>query len=236
MFRVVICDDEKIQRSILKEFTEKLLSERCLNYQILEFSCGEDLISKYPEKIDIIFLDIQMKDINGIEVAKKIRKFDEKVEIIFTTAFSEYAPQGYEVRAYRYLVKPIEYSNFAMGVNLCIDNLQRKKERYIVLNSKKGFNRILIDSILYVETVKRDLVVHTIGRDYKANMSMKQAEKSLCENGFFRCHTSFIVNLRRIEDLRDNMITINEQFIPISKYRLKDLKVALTSLLCDIMY
>ncbi|HAU5147864.1 TPA: response regulator, partial [Clostridioides difficile] len=100
-----------------------------------------------------------MKDINGIEVAKKIRKFDEKVEIIFTTAFSEYAPQGYEVRAYRYLVKPIEYSNFAMGVNLCIDNLQRKKERYIVLNSKKGFNRILIDSILYVETVKRDLVV-----------------------------------------------------------------------------
>ncbi|MDC9428716.1 two-component system response regulator RgaR, partial [Clostridioides difficile] len=84
---------------------------------------------------DIIFLDIQMKDINGIEVAKKIRKFDEKVEIIFTTAFSEYAPQGYEVRAYRYLVKPIEYSNFAMGVNLCIDNLQRKKERYIVLNS-----------------------------------------------------------------------------------------------------
>ncbi|HAU5124479.1 TPA: LytTR family transcriptional regulator, partial [Clostridioides difficile] len=54
--------------------------------------------------------------------------------------------------------------------------------------------------------------------------------------GFFRCHTSFIVNLRRIEDLRDNMITINEQFIPISKYRLKDLKVALTSLLCDIMY
>lgn len=86
MFRVVICDDEKIQRSILKEFTEKLLSERCLNYQILEFSFGEDLISKYPEKIDIIFLDIQMKDINGIEVAKKIRKFDEKVEIIFTTA------------------------------------------------------------------------------------------------------------------------------------------------------
>ncbi|VFE00383.1 two-component response regulator VirR-like [Clostridioides difficile] len=67
-------------------------------------------------------------------------------------------------------------------------------------------------------------------------MSMKQAEKLLCENGFFRCHTSFIVNLRRIEDLRDNMITINEQFIPISKYRLKDLKVALTSLLCDIMY
>jgi DNA-binding LytR/AlgR family response regulator len=182
--------------------------------------------------VELIFLDVHMQEgLDGIETAKRIREFNEKVEIIFMTALIEYARYGYEVNARRYLMKCLSYDEFKANLNPCIDLLLNKKDVYVILNTKQETNRIFVDDILYIETDNRDILIHTVKTDYRYNMSMKQIEKILNQERFYRCHTSYIVNLTKIDMIENNMITIGKQSIPVSKYRIKELKVKLAGLL-----
>ena len=99
------------------------------NYEVLEFVSGEDLLSNYPNNIDLLFLDIQMNGLNGMDVARRIREFDNNVEIIFTTSVLDYVCEGYEVNAYRYMLKPIEYNIFKNNMGKCIENIIKKKTK-----------------------------------------------------------------------------------------------------------
>ena len=100
---IVICEDDFLHRSILKEFLVSILDEELLEYVLIEYSSGEDLISNY-DKVDLLFLDIQMNELSGRAVARKIREFDNNVEILFTTSVEQYVFEAYEVKAYIYLV------------------------------------------------------------------------------------------------------------------------------------
>lgn len=235
MINIAICDDEKIQRNILIEYLKTLSNETNRTYNIYEFNSGEELLDNYPAKLDIILLDIQMEKLTGMDVARKIREFDSKIEIIFTTAIWDYLQEGYEVKAYRYLMKPISYDNFKKNIGACIESLLKSDESCLVLQSKDSINRVLIDSILYIETDRRELIVHTTDDIFTIRMSMGKLEKMLSDRNFFRCHTSFLVNLKKIEQLEHNEITIENNKIPVSKHRIKDFKIKLTSVLGDII-
>jgi DNA-binding LytR/AlgR family response regulator len=231
MLTVLICDDEAVARKVVRDLTDSVLKNRNLKYEIIEFASGEKLVDNYPKDADLILLDIQMNKMNGIETAKEIRKFDKKVEIIFMTASADYARYGYEVNAYRYLMKCQSYEEFKDNLNPCIDMLLEKKDEYLLLNSKKESTKIIVDDILFIETDRRDVVIHTEYRDYRHSMSMKQIEKMLNQKKFYRCHTSYIVNLLKIDIIENNTITLGDNLIPISKHRLKDLKIKLASAL-----
>ena len=101
MFRVVICEDDFVCRNLLKDYLETILKDFTNQFEILEFTSGEELIDSYPEGIDIFFLDIEMQNFTGMDVARKIRDVDTRVEIIFTTALVNYIQDANEVRAYR---------------------------------------------------------------------------------------------------------------------------------------
>ena len=231
MLTVLICDDEVVARRVARDQTESVLKERDLKYEIIEFASGEELIDNYPKDADFVLLDIQMDKMNGIETAKKIRKFDKKVEIIFMTATADYARYGYEVNAYRYLMKSQSHDEFRDNLNPCIDMLLDKKDEYLLLNGKKESIKIFVDDILFIETDRRDVIIHTEYRDYRHNMSMKQIERMLNQKKFYRCHTSYIVNLVKVDIIENNTITLGDNLIPISKHRSKDLKIKLASAL-----
>ena len=107
MINIGICEDELHYRVNIKDMLGDILSTYSINYKIYEFSSGEELLSNYPKDLDILIMDIQMKIINGMDTARKIREFDQNLEIIFMTSFSEFMQEGYEVKAYRYILKPI---------------------------------------------------------------------------------------------------------------------------------
>lgn len=128
MLNIVICEDEIEQQEILKDYLEQILNEINSKYEILIFNSGEELFKNYLDNIDIFLLDIQMDGLNGMEVARKIRQIDKKeVEIIFTTSLIEYIQEGYEVRAYRYLLKPIKLEDLKKHIILCIEELTKNK-------------------------------------------------------------------------------------------------------------
>ncbi len=98
MINIGICDDELHYRIKIKDILSEILSSYPINYNIYEFSAGEELLNNYPKDLDILIMDIQMKTINGMDTARKIREFDHKLEIIFVTSFVEFMQEGYEVK------------------------------------------------------------------------------------------------------------------------------------------
>ena len=235
MINIGICEDELHYRVNIKDMLGDILSTYSINYKIYEFSSGEELLSNYPKDLDILIMDIQMKIINGMDTARKIREFDQNLEIIFMTSFSEFMQEGYEVKAYRYILKPISERKISRNILPCINEIMKKKNNYLTINVKNNVDRIKIDSIVYIETDRPNILIYTNDNKYTTKMSISKIDKILREHGFFRCHNSYIVNLKLVESMNSNTLKIGEKYIPISKYRVKELKLALTNILGDIL-
>ena len=235
MINIGICEDELHYRVNIKDMLGDILSTYSINYKIYEFSSGEELLSNYPKDLDILIMDIQMKIINGMDTARKIREFDQNLEIIFMTSFSEFMQEGYEVKAYRYILKRISERKISRNILPCINEIMKKKNNYLTINVKNYVDRIKIDSIVYIETDRPNILIYTNDNKYTTKMSISKIDKILREHGFFRCHNSYIVNLKLVESMNSNTLKIGEKYIPISKYRVKELKLALTNILGDIL-
>lgn len=232
---MVICEDDFIFRNMLKDYITIILSNFTNQFEVLEFSSGEELLSCYPEGIDIFFLDIDMDKITGMDVARKIREIDSKTEIIFTTAVAEYVQDGYEVRAYRYLIKPIDFNELKKHLVSCIDDIIHKSKHNLLINNKNGVYKIPVCDITYIEVINKDIIVHTMDKNYTIKMSMSNIEKELERYNFFRCHKSYLINMNHIQCVKGNSVIINNQYIPISRHRSKNFKIKLVNILGDII-
>ncbi|GAA0114406.1 LytR/AlgR family response regulator transcription factor [Clostridium senegalense] len=231
--RIGICESDIAQRNSLKKYLNKIVGETGFKYELLEFDSGEELLKNY-RRMNIIFLDINVGKINGIEAAKEIRKFDSTVEIIFVTKFNNYIYEGYEVRAYRYLLKPIRYETIKIVTLNCIKNINRQKK--LVIKYKGEIIILNIDEIEYIEVMQKMITIHTEDNEYMLKMTLSKFEEKLSEYNFFRCHKSFLVNLNKLKEIKDNIIKINDTYIPISKYRLKEFREKLTKILEDSIW
>ena len=237
MLKIAICEDEVKQQEILEQYIDKILTEITKDYEILTFISGEELLENYPENVDIFLLDIKMDKLNGMEIAKKIREIDKKeVEIIFTTSLVKYIQDGYEVRAYRYLLKPIKFDDLKKHLTSCIKEINEKKENYIVVNGKNDVYKINISHITYVEIQNKDMTIHTIDKDYNIKMSIDKIEKELSIYNFFRCHKSFLVNISYIENIKQYIAILeNKDEVPISRHRFKETKARFLSYIGSVL-
>ena len=237
MVKIVICEDEEYQQKLLKNYLKGIFNELSYEYELYIFNSGEELFDNYPESIDIFFLDIQMDKINGMDVAKKIRAIDnQRVEIIFITSLVEYIQEGYEVRAYRYLLKPIKFDDLKKHTISCIEELSKNRNNYIVVNGQNDIYKITISDITYIEIQRKEMIIHTISEDYNVKLSMNKIEKELKEYNFFRCHRSFLINLKYVNKIKQYIAILeNKEEIPISRYRFKEFKVILCDYLGDVL-
>lgn len=235
MINIVICDDDYLFREVLREYLEIILKEITNQFEITEFNCGEELVQNYSDNIDIFFLDIDMKKITGMDVARKIREVNDKSEIIFITGLIDYIQDGYEVRAYRYLLKPIKFEKLKEHVKSCIEDIKKRSENNLIIKNKSEIDIINIDDITFIEVINKDIYVHTKKQTYDIKTSMKIVEKELVRYGFYRCHKGFLVNMKYVQTIYKNSILVNGVEIPVSRYRIKDFKIKLLSVLGDII-
>ncbi|CEN23616.1 LytR/AlgR family response regulator transcription factor [Paraclostridium sordellii] len=232
---IVICDDEEIYRNTLTNYLDYMLEKG--SYKITEFSNGETLINKYPSKADILLLDVQMDGINGLDAARKIREIDTQVSIIFTTAFSDFMQKGYEVRAFRYLLKPISYDEFSNNLEECLKEVKERSENFITIKDLDSgeFKRIPVNSILYVETDLRNILIHTDDDIYRSNISINKLEKELKDKAFFRCHRSYLINLNKVRGIKQSTVKIKNDELLVSRYKIKELKLRITEGLGELL-
>ncbi len=224
LIKIAICEDEKEQQELLKSYIDQIFDGLSVKYELEIYNLGEELLDSYSKDIDILLLDIQMGQINGMDTARKIRELDDKVEIIFITSLIEYVLEGYEVRAYRYLIKPIKYDDLKNNVINCIKEIDIKN-KYIII--KENGNRIKLDinEITYIEVQKEDITIHTLNQIYKIKGTMNNIEKEINCIRFFRCHKSYLVNLEHVKSIKQYVAILeNSEEVPISRYRFKDTK------------
>ena len=227
--KIVLCDDEPYVLSVIDEYFQRYKDKHGGEYTLIKFVDGTSLL-QYLEKghnVDIFFLDIQMPGINGMEVAHKIRARDSNVKIFFLTSILKYALEGYRVNAERYLTKPLNFSRFEKEVLRITKIMELENRRFFIEKTDQGIFKIKLSDIIYIETVGRNTLIHTIDREIMSYHNMKEHEEIL-DKSFFRCHRGFIVNLAYVKETIDSDIVINSNItIPLSKYRKKQFKEAL---------
>ena len=199
MYRIVICEDDITQITFLRECILKSLEGISSQIELFEFNSGEELLESNLESIDIFFLDIKMLKITGMDVAKIIRETNDTSEIIFITSIVDYIQEGYKVRAYRYLLKPIDFGDLNESILSCISDIIKRRENFMLIENKGIINKILINSIMYIEVRKKVLTIHTKNDTYYTKNSMDKIELELEKYNFFRCHKSYLINLQYIQ-------------------------------------
>ena len=235
MYRIVICEDDITQIAFLRECILKSLEGISSQIELFEFNSGEELLETNLEGIDIFFLDIKMLQLTGMDVAKIIRETNDTSEIIFITSIVDYIQEGYKVRAYRYLLKPIDFGDLNESILSCISDIIKKRENFMLIENKGIINKILINSIMYIEVRKKVLTIHTKNDTYYTKNSMDKIELELEKYNFFRCHKSYLINLEYIQFICKNTAVINDEDVPVSKYRMADLKKKLTYVLGEVL-
>ncbi|HBH4214478.1 TPA: response regulator transcription factor, partial [Clostridioides difficile] len=220
MYRIVICEDDITQIAFLRECILKSLEGISSQIELFEFNSGEELLETNLEGIDIFFLDIKMLQLTGMDVAKIIRETNDTSEIIFITSIVDYIQEGYKVRAYRYLLKPIDFGDLNESILSCMSDIIKKRENFMLIENKGIINKILINSIMYIEVRKKVLTIHTKNDTYYTKNSMDKIELELEKYNFFRCHKSYLINLEYIQFICKNTVVINDEDVPVSKYRM----------------
>lgn len=180
MIRVAIVEDEADYRNVLEEYLRKYGKEISESFHITTFSDGLEIASDYQPDYDIIFMDIQMKHMNGMKAAEEIRKLDEDVSFIFITTTVEYAVQGYLVDALGYVLKPVPYLAFSQILNKAIRKIKQNQEQvYLTVALEDGKKRIAVDSIFYIERQGHYILLHTEGGDFQTTGPLKKVEDLL---------------------------------------------------------
>lgn len=218
MIQVVCCDDEKEMRKALIKIIEPELQLQGINYQLSEFASGEELLSSNRlEAVDLLFLDIEMKALDGIETAKQLRKVNQRAVIVFITAFADFVFQGYEVKALNYLLKPYGEKKIVEVLRKALDELEMTQSKYFVIEQKSGITKIPLKDICYFSSDRRMLTVVTTKDSSSFYGKLSDLE---LPDAFLRIHNRYIVNLNYVEQLEAAFLYCNQEQLPISrKYR-----------------
>lgn len=215
----IIIDDEPLAAELLASYARKTLF---LNLIGVFNSAVEGIKVIRENRVDLIFLDIQMPELSGLEFAKILPK---ETKIIFTTAFSQYAVDGYKANAVDYLMKPVSYDDFLAGANRALEWFRSVRQsenasddRFIFVKSEYKLVKIMFDDILYIEGLKDYVKIYlTDGRDpVMSLMNMKKIEELLPKPEFMRIHRSYIVHMRKIEGIDRFRVVIGNAILPIS--------------------
>lgn len=214
--RVAICDDEKTAVSLLKEMTDTFPQETlCAD----TYESGEELLES-GKSYDLIFLDIDMKGMDGIETARRIRIRDKKVKIVYVTSYREYAGRAFSVHAFGYLLKPVKQEKLWRQI---MDAMQWEEEeepekKTAEFQTLEGRIRIPVEDIYYLEYQNRHIFLKSKEKNYEMRGRISDIGEAMKPYGFAVPHKSFVVNLYHVQNIRGyEILMMNGEWIPLSQ-------------------
>lgn len=218
--RIAICDDEKNVREYIKEKINIFDKD----IEVICFEKGEDIIT-FDDGFDILFLDIQMPGMNGMDIARTLRKENESLIIIFVTALEEYVFKAFDVGAFNYLLKPLDKVKLLEVLNkavLHVKNMEKtskasnKKERTMLIHSNGMHTNIVIDDIIYAEVFNRKITLHMIDGEIEYYGKLSDLS-DMAGKDFFRTHRAYLINMNYVKSYEQTTVYLNDIAIPISK-------------------
>lgn len=222
--RIAVCDDDRP----IREEISRLIKEQVQNVDIVVYRSGEEMINA-GQKFDILFLDIKMGKISGMDIARQIRGQEEsgssKSIIIFVTGYREYMEAAFDVNAFHYLVKPIDEEKFSAVFNRAWKDMvtfEKQTKKYIIVKSSGIQQKILLKDIYYIESENKKAIIHT-GNGIIEIYGKLEALQHRLGNTFFRCHRCYLVNMEKISAYSaDTIQVINGDSLFLSRRKYSD--------------
>lgn len=225
VYRIAICDDEQQIRKLLEKKILDYAMQNDMDYRIQVYENGKELIDRFDEQTDILFLDIEMPQMNGMEAAAQLRKQYKQVKIIFLSAFREYVFESFKVQAFRYLLKPLRDEEFKEVMDELVGKAgDRERLEYTFGNENIS---ISYQDIIYIEGMRGKIFIHTTRGTFRwrGALSVLYEEQALQEHQLFLIHRSYVINMNKILRYSSQEVILEgDHKVPISKYRINDFK------------
>lgn len=220
VLRIAICDDEQIARELLEKYIHDWSNRRNYPIEISSFSGGKELLLALGQNnYDLALLDIQMQAPDGMRVARSIRETDHDTGIFFITGYEDYLAEGYEVEAFRYLIKPVDKEKLWDAFDKFL--LRRKRaQRFWTLDTPKGEKRVALDEIIYLESFGHTCRLYTHTENFVVKYGISEMEQQMQALGLssFRCHRSYLINIAQMTGVeREHAVMTNGQKVPVSR-------------------
>ena len=217
MAKIAVVEDNDAMRAQLCGFIAQYAQESGHQLDVTAFSDGAQLVEPYRPGFDIIFLDIEMPKLGGMPTAERIRRQDPDVVLVFVTNMAQYAIRGYEVDALDFVLKPVNYYQFSTKLARALQRVQRRKGGQIALQTAGGVQLLNTEDIYWLETRDRMLHYHTSTGVWSVRSSLQNAEKQLAPYHFAKCNQCYLVNLRYVRAVQNDMVQVGEDRLEISR-------------------
>ena len=225
MYKIALCDDNPEILGFLKSVIE---DNYYAEISIVSFMTGFSLIDYISEivkgNVDILMIDINLGDENGIEIAERVKQQYPHIKIIFVTGHIDYAKDIFEAEPCFFLVKPVEENRLIQAVEKAISLIQEERQRCISVVTRGEVRNLQLSQIRYIESRGRTLIIREKNVDYEVNMKLSKFQEQLPEN-FLRCHQSYVVNLDHIRDLSiEGALLYSGELVPVSRSKYSEVK------------
>ena len=222
--KIAIVEDDKAYSDKLREYVSRYENSRegeVFKCRVDVFETGLKFLSELKAGWDVVFMDIDMPVLGGMETAKALYESDKNACIIFCTNLSQYAIKGYEVAALDFMVKPIEYSTFKLKFDRAVKKAEARTAQTLVIKTAEGIVKLSTANIYYIECIGHYLTYHTISGIYEERGAINALEEKLRPYGFLRCVSGILVNAEHVTKITQNSVFATDTELPLSRRRRK---------------
>lgn len=219
MYNIAVVEDTDSSAESLISFINQYSRESRQQFNVVRFSSADALLKDYCSTYAVIFMDIQMPGMNGMDAAFEIRKLDGTVSLVFITRMVQFAQKGYEVDAVSFLIKPVTYYDFSMKFRKALDIYLMHEEKGILINVTGGVKRISTDKLMYVEIIRHRLYYHLVDDVVEVTGVLANVENDLKKYGFLRCNKCYLVNPKFIISVKNSEVQVGNSVLQISRPR-----------------
>ncbi len=222
MVNIAVVEDNPNDAELLSGYARRAIKAAEESCEILVFNSAESFLTVYRGNFDIVFMDIELPDMSGMEAAKQLRKFDAGVVLIFVTNMAQFAVNGYAVDAMDFMVKPVSQENVYIKIARAIKKLYSQKKNRLLLHGKTATTVVSIPEIRYIEVLNHKLIFNMVNSgEVTAFGSLNKIEESLRPFAFSRCNKCYLVNLDYVTKVEDFTVWLGKYPLAVSRSRKK---------------
>ena len=223
MYLIAIIDDDEKEAAVLAGQVRRSMDKRNEAYILKEYRDGLDFI-RIAEEYDIVFMDIRMDKLDGIETARVLRKVNRDTLLIFVTHMAQFALKGYEVEALDFIIKPTDQFSIDFMLTKALRRIENRAGVALALKTADGVVKVRSNEVYYVEIFNHDLIYHTTQGDFRVRGQLSDVARRLADHHFILCNRSYLVNLLHVTSVNSEYLTVNGVQLPVSRSHRKEIE------------